>query len=182
MSSLQKDTEVVFSKYLEKYLDEKESLSLLFEQIKDTEDLISRKNFRGHITASGLVFFQNKVLLIFHNKLQKYIQPGGHCDEEDTSILDVAKREVLEETGLQTEAYGEKFTVPLYIDSHKIPENEKKNEPEHYHHDFLFLLKLLDDKILLDQNEVSDYKWVDIGFDFEDREIKNAVNKLKDFE
>ena len=178
MSNLQKNAEGVFSEYLEKYFDESECLNLLSEQIKDKEDLISRKNFRGHITASGLVLFQNKILLIFHNKLQKYIQPGGHCDEEDFSILDVAKREVLEETGLRTEIYGKKFSEPLYIDSHKIPENEKKGEQEHFHHDFLFLLKPLTEKVLLDKTEVSDYRWVDLDYDFKDREIKNAVKKL----
>ena len=86
---------------LNNYLNifKREEFNLLKKQLKDKEDIINRKNFKGHITASGFIINNNKVLLIFHNKLKKYIQPGGHLEAKDNTIKEAAQREVKEETG-----------------------------------------------------------------------------------
>ena len=50
--------------------------------------------------ASCFVINDNKILLIFHKKFQKYIQPGGHI-EDDEEPYETAIREVYEETGIK---------------------------------------------------------------------------------
>lgn len=90
--------------------------------------IIKRENLSGHITASGLVLLDNNLLLIFHKKLQRYLQPGGHLENDET-LVQAAQREVLEETGIYTTPYkSEKsdFIIPIHIDIHLIPFNEKK--------------------------------------------------------
>ena len=110
------------------------------EEILKSSNPFSRKNSQGHITASGLVINDDKVLLIFHPYIKRWLQPGGHIDEGETPI-NAAIREVYEETGLVcTLASNEQD--PIDIDIHLIPSNPKKGEGEHLHIDLLFQLKV----------------------------------------
>lgn len=177
---LYKNTIESLKKYIEKYPDT-EIVGLLSE-VESNEKIIKRENVTGHMTASGLVFLNNKLLLIFHKKLQKYLQPGGHL-EDDSSLVEAAQREVLEETGVQTIPYkfeeGE-LVVPIHVDVHTIPHNEKKNEPEHFHYDCMFLLLADSSEINLQESEVDGYKWVDLDYQFKDVGIVKAVKKIKE--
>ena len=110
------------------------------EEILKSSNPFSRKNSQGHITASGLVINDDKVLLIFHPYIKRWLQPGGHIDEGETPI-NAAIREVYEETGLIcTLASNEQD--PIDIDIHLIPSNPKKGEGEHLHIDLLYQLKV----------------------------------------
>ena len=57
----------------------------------------------GHITASGLVIDpeRGRVLLTLHKKLGMWLQMGGHCEPEDTSLAAAALREGVEESGIR---------------------------------------------------------------------------------
>ncbi len=167
-------------KYVAKY-PEKEIIDLL-TLVKSHDKIIERENRSGHITVSGLVLYHNSLLLIFHKKLQRYLQPGGHL-EGGSTLIQAAQREVLEETGIHTIPYTSEDTdlvVPIHIDIHTIPYSEKKNEPEHFHYDMMFLLIAQNTTINLQESEVSGYKWVDLNSPFEDTGIKNAVNKIRE--
>lgn len=93
----------------------------------------------GHLTASAVVVDgeRTKTLLIFHEKLQRWLQPGGHFEVHETQPVDVAAREVKEETGLSTSWPG---ALPrlLDVDVHAIP--ARPGEPAHYHYDLRYLL------------------------------------------
>jgi 8-oxo-dGTP pyrophosphatase MutT (NUDIX family) len=56
----------------------------------------------GHITASALVIDpeRGRVLLTLHKKLRMWLQMGGHCEPEDTSLRAAALREATEESGI----------------------------------------------------------------------------------
>ncbi len=61
-----------------------------------------------HFTASALVLNEErKVLLLYHKKLNVWLYPGGHVENNETPDETVV-REVLEETGLKVEIVGEK--------------------------------------------------------------------------
>lgn len=160
-----------------------ENIHTLLEYAKNTPDCISRKNKEGHFTASGFVIFKNKVLLVFHNKLQKYLQPGGHLEDKDLTLIQATKREVEEETGLKVVSHKLFENFPIHIDIHKIPENKKKNEPEHFHYDCMFVFELSDNNFMelnLQKEEVSGYQWVSLDYDFKDPGIKITVQKIKE--
>lgn len=93
----------------------------------------------GHFTASAFVLSpgRRELLLVFHEKLQRWLQPGGHLEAEDRDVESAARREVEEETGL-AELDELDDDGPLFdLDVHEIP--ARRSEPAHLHHDLRFL-------------------------------------------
>lgn len=133
------------SRYAAHFPHEASSLSLLQHQLAEGDDVAGRKCTPGHLTASALVVSAcgTQVLLIHHNTFRRWLQPGGHLEAGDTSLLGAALRECLEETGIAaaphpwTKATG----IALDFDSHRIAASASKGEPEHFHHDLMFLLE-----------------------------------------
>jgi 8-oxo-dGTP pyrophosphatase MutT (NUDIX family) len=99
----------------------------------------SRLASGGHITASGLVIKDGKVLLIFHPYIKQWFQPGGHIDEGESPV-EAAIREVYEETGFVC-VLDSSNSEPIDIDVHEIPANPQKSEGAHLHIDLLYRLK-----------------------------------------
>ena len=126
--------------------------------IKNNENCFLRSNLKGHITASAFLIGPDKVsvLLTHHKQINRWLQLGGHADG-DFDILNVAKKEAIEESGI-SDIYMEKSSI-FDIDVHEI--KEYKNTPEHYHYDikFLFFSNSFDYKI---SDESNDLKWVKI--------------------
>lgn len=63
-----------------------------------------------HFCASVFVIdpYTKKILLVLHNKFNKWVQPGGHIENDETPE-ETALREVYEETGLKVQLIGERF-------------------------------------------------------------------------
>jgi 8-oxo-dGTP pyrophosphatase MutT (NUDIX family) len=104
--------------------------------LEQSEYPFSRRQFTpGHITCTAVVLdpHRERVLLMFHHRLLRWLLPGGHCEADDESISGVAAREAVEETGVGIDP----VSAPLVgIDVHGIP--PKKKEPYHLHHDLIF--------------------------------------------
>ncbi len=157
------------TKYLKRYPDDESHLRLLSQQLQQgDEQLTSRKNFVGHVTASAFIVnpATKQVLLLQHKALGTLLQPGGHVEPADKTILAAAEREVMEETGLDRSQlqlrslYADNPQVPFDIDTHVIPENPKKGEPGHYHHDFRYLFVTKERDVTIDPDESSGFAWV----------------------
>lgn len=90
----------------------------------------------GHVTGSAWVVSEDlaRVVLLHHAKLDKWVQPGGHCDGEADAAA-VAQREADEETGLHVRLLSPEI---FDIDAHEIPEYWRT--PAHVHYDVRFLL------------------------------------------
>lgn len=156
----------LIEQYLKLFPAERERLQLLLDQLAAGEKMDDRYNFRGHITGSGLVISPNraKVLLIHHKGSGNWQQPGGHWeDEADESPLDAARREVIEETAAQLEAYvpfdAERMLLPLDIDTHWIPHPRHADEQPHYHHDFLYAFVASSEGVAHQAEEVHGAAW-----------------------
>ena len=118
----------------------------------------NKLQIHGHITASGFVIQNDKVLLIRHPYIGKYFQPGGHIDDDET-YLEAAIREVHEETGWICVPSKECGHV-LDIDVHLIPENAKKFEGAHWHIDLCYQLNPIEQTAA---SESLSAEWIEIG-------------------
>jgi 8-oxo-dGTP pyrophosphatase MutT (NUDIX family) len=152
------------------------------------QSFISRKNFYGHITASTIVLdgSLSKILLVYHNNIKKYLQPGGHIDETDEIFWQSAHRELKEETGITDVSFvpiNKKIPdMPFDIDIHTIPENIKKREPAHTHIDFryLFILENNNKEYKIKEDEVSNIIWKSIEeFACMDLDKNRVAQKIK---
>lgn len=101
-----------------------------------------RDNLSGHLTASAVLLDvdRTQILLIWHAKLQRWLQPGGHCEPHDLTLQAAAKRELLEESGLSDALCVLDRDAPFDVDVHPIP--ARALEPEHLHYDIRFLFVL----------------------------------------
>lgn len=137
---------------------EHQHLHQILDFIKTNDDLFTKKNVKGHITASAVVVDNTgeNILLIWHEKLNRWLQPGGHVEtEEDSSLITAATRELMEETNLGISDFSAVSESPFDLDVHIIP--QRKNEQEHFHFDFRFLFKCRQGIELS-----NDYKWVPV--------------------
>lgn len=164
---MHQEIQKTIEKYLEVFPQEKKRLDKVVEQFPLAEDIISRKNFAGHITVSAIVLSEDKrkALFVYHKQLQKLLQPGGHIEVSDQNLLDACRREVREETGLADIEFldlaGQQ--LPIDIDIHPIPFNEKKDEAEHFHYDFRFVFIAQESLVVIQEEEVDGFKWIPIS-------------------
>lgn len=71
--------------------------------VQGRADACRRECVPGHVTASALVLDHTggQVLLTLHPRLGRWVQLGGHCDDDDADIVAVALREATEESGVE---------------------------------------------------------------------------------
>ncbi len=128
-----------------------------------------------HFTATAFVVdSQNRTLLLWHKRLNRWMPPGGHVDESE-SPEETAQRECKEETGLDVEIIGEGqadvfienpqegklLKKPITFLLENIPALPERNEPAHQHMDFVYLARPLDEAqvLCLAQEEGAELHW-----------------------
>lgn len=81
---------------------------------------VLRESGPDHLTASCVVLDASlqHTLLVFHRKGQFWVQPGGHVEDGDGSVVDAALRELREETGIV--AAGATSPVVYDLDHHSL--------------------------------------------------------------
>lgn len=131
-------------------------LSRLLAFVEQHDNCFDRSLLEGHVTASAWVVNPERthVLLLHHGKLDKWLQPGGHCDG-DPDVLAAARREVAEETGLHPAPVS---TAIFDVDAHDIP--RRQAVPAHVHYDVRFLLEIGLDHQPVVSDESHDVQWV----------------------
>lgn len=105
--------------------------------LRDGAAVFTRAALDGHFTGSAFVVSADgeRALLLFHAKLQRWLQPGGHADG-DADLGRVALREAEEETGLS----GLVLKSGVFdLDRHDIP--ARGEEPAHLHWDVRYVLR-----------------------------------------
>ena len=128
--------------------------------VNEYTNCFDRELLIGHITGSAWIIDNTGkyILLTHHRKLDKWLQPGGHCDG-DSDVLAVALREATEETGVNDiQVVSHKI---FDVDIHPIP--ERKGIPAHLHYDIRFLLKADKDIPLIITEESNDLAWIEIS-------------------
>ncbi|MEO8695194.1 MAG: NUDIX hydrolase [Acidimicrobiales bacterium] len=122
------------------------------------DDALLRSCLIGHLTGSALVVdpTTERMLLLHHRKLQKWLQPGGHADG-DGNLAAVALREATEETGID----GLRVVVPaIQLDVHRV---EPRNEAPHLHYDVRYLVLAPEGAKAIGNFESTALRWVTLA-------------------
>lgn len=126
-------------------------------------DVLTRENEFGHFAASAFVVNKDrtKMLVVYHNIYDAWIFPGGHADGEE-NLLEVAKREVYEETGLNVKVLDKHIYA---ISASPIVGHIKRGKyvPAHTHLDVVYLLEADDKETLtFKADESKGVKWINL--------------------
>jgi 8-oxo-dGTP pyrophosphatase MutT (NUDIX family) len=155
------------------------SLELTRALLRQSADPFARTSFDpGHITASGVVLTadRGRVLLVFHRRLQRWLQPGGHVESTDDDLAETARREVLEETGVDLDPRAAPRLVG--VDVHPIPARD--DEPPHFHHDLVFRFLAQGDRVAPEWGR--EVRWCDVDrlADYDaDEALRRAVARAR---
>lgn len=81
---------------------------------------MSRDCYPDHLTASTLVVSADgdRVLLTLHAKARQWFQLGGHTEPGDPTLVDAARREATEESGIEDLWVD---PVPVQLSQHDVP-------------------------------------------------------------
>ena len=99
-----------------------------------------------------------KFLFILHKKLNKWVAPGGHIEDNENPEV-AALREAKEETGLDARLIGNRYPEKSdLICPYGIQLNIISDEHEHF--DLIYLaFPVVDTAITLNKKESHDIKW-----------------------
>lgn len=127
-------------------------------------DAFERSHAAGHFTGSCWLVSADgqRVLLMHHRKLNRWLQPGGHADG-DANLARVALREAQEETGVPGLCVDETI---FDIDRHRIA--ARADEPEHWHYDVRYVVRAGSDESFVVNAESHALEWrrvVDVAND-----------------
>lgn len=158
------ELKVKIEKYKPFNEQEEKDKQIMLKYIETFDDVLTRNNKFGHFTASAWVVNKErtKVLMIYHNIYKSWAWTGGHADGE-SDLLEVAIREVKEETGVKNvKAISEDiFSLEVVC----VNGHEKRGEyvSSHVHLNLTYLLEV-DEKenLTIKEDENSGVRWVDI--------------------
>ncbi|MFI7511740.1 NUDIX hydrolase [Micromonospora aurantiaca] len=127
------------STYLDLYPDEAASLSVPVQLLTEGSGCTSRFDLPMHVTVGALLVRGGaEVLLVDHLAYGILLQPGGHLEPTDATLIDAAVRELVEETGVDPTGVVPTSQLPVYVEYGQVPARPDKGEPEHFHLDVGF--------------------------------------------
>ena len=136
------------------------------DHLRTREDGVWRSCRPAHITASALVVDveRGRVLLTLHPKVGRWLQLGGHCEPEDSTLAAAALREAVEESGIGVglALFPADDPAPVRLDRHAV-RCAGKDQPENTHLDVQYLVVAPSGALEQISEESLDLRW--FGFD-----------------
>jgi len=132
------------------------------------------------LVVAGYLIHNNRVLLIHHKKLDLWLPPGGHINENETPD-EALEREFREELNLEIELLNrnelpiegnikKQLAVPFYVNVHSVG--------DHDHCCFYYLCKPKNPNALaINKSELKDFAWFSIN-ELSDGRIPKDVRNI----
>jgi 8-oxo-dGTP pyrophosphatase MutT (NUDIX family) len=142
---------------------EREDVFRLRQLVSETADPWTRGS-RLHVTGSAVVVHPptGRVLLRWHDRMQAWLQVGGHADPGEVDPFAIAAREAQEETGLPDLVAWPDVDVPRVLQMAVVPVPAGKGEPEHEHGDIRYALATDQPEAIRPETESAHLVWLDI--------------------
>lgn len=138
------------------------------------------------LAVGGYIFYENKVLLIYHKYLQLWLPVGGHIDENETPD-DALIREAKEETNLDIIILNQSDlpiinntksnnALPFYTNVHFVK--------DHNHYGLFYICRTANINNLKLSKESLDFKWFTKEEILNSKEISQEIKNqtIKAFE
>lgn len=122
-------------------------------------DATRRSNRHGHLTGSALVVDPSReaVLLTLHPLVGRWLQLGGHIEDDDASLCDGAQREAVEEGGIAGIVID---PDPMRLDRHRVRCRDGLGGMTELHHlDVQFLALAPDGAVERMSSESLELRW-----------------------
>ncbi|MEU6073883.1 NUDIX domain-containing protein [Micromonospora sp. NPDC047074] len=159
------DERRLLTAYLGSYPHEATSLSVPLQMLNEGAEVTSRSHLPLHVTVGALLVRGGaEVLLVDHLAYGILLQPGGHLEPTDASLIDAATRELAEETGVDLTDVASTSHLPVYVEYGKVPARPDKGEPEHFHLDFGYCFATACAQVgSIQESEVAGAAWYPLG-------------------
>lgn len=118
--SLHADARAVLASWEAPDDDQEQLRTIYLAHLDAYHDAMSRECHPDHLTGSAIIMSadRRRVLLVRHAKAGLWLQTGGHCEPADAALVDVARREAREESGI---VHLSVDPVPLRLSRHRVP-------------------------------------------------------------
>ena len=115
-----------------------------------------------HATGSAVIVHAEtrRVLLRWHERMQAWLQVGGHADPGETDPFLVALREAQEETGLRDLVPWPDSNEPTVVQVVVVPVPAGKGEPPHHHADLRYVLATATPDQATPETETAYLRWL----------------------
>lgn len=117
-----------------------------------------------HFNVTTYIYNQKdkKFLFILHKKLNKWVAPGGHIEDNENPEI-AALREVKEETGLDVKLIGNRYPEESDLMRPYGIQNNVIIKGEHEHFDLIYLaFPIYSAATTLNKEEAHDIKWFSV--------------------
>jgi 8-oxo-dGTP pyrophosphatase MutT (NUDIX family) len=117
-----------------------------------------------HVTGSAVILHppSGRVLLRWHERMQAWLQVGGHADPAETDPFQIALREANEETGLSDLAPWPDAARPSVVQIVVVPVPAGRGEPAHEHADVRYVLATARPDDATPENAAARLRWLPI--------------------
>lgn len=183
-----------FRELIEKYMpfneQEENDKKVMLEAIDKFDDVLTRNNNFMHFSSSAIILNKErtKTLVVYHKIYNSWVYPGGHADGE-SNLLEVAKREVWEETSLKLEPLSNHIFA---IQACPVKGHIKKGKyiSAHTHYDVVYLFEADENKKLsFREDESKGIKWIPLKeatsekmAEFSKPVFEKVIKKLKNIQ
>jgi len=115
-----------------------------------------------HVTGSAVVVHPptRRVLLRWHERMQSWLQVGGHADPGETDPFAIAVREAREETGLADLVAWPDAEQPILVHAVVVPVPAGNGEGPHEHADLRFVLATEQPGAIVEESAHARLRWL----------------------
>ena len=153
----------VLDAYVPQSDEEQRDLERMRHLVRDAPDPWTRAS-PLHVTGSAVVVHPptSRVLLRWHNRMQAWLQVGGHGDPGESDPFAIAEREAREETGLTDLVPWPDSAAPRVLQVAVVPVPAGKGEPEHEHADIRYALSTQHPEAIAPESESAALRWLPV--------------------